>query len=844
MFTIPFLRAGATREAAAVRARLRAAACTAALAGAALAGAALALSPLVAPTATALPAQPAAADEMERPEVRKVRFEGTQAIAAGTLRDALATKASSCNGLASLPFCAFTKSKIVYTRRYLDRTELARDVVRALVVYYKRGWRDAQVDTTVRRVGPNQVDVTFRVTEGAPTRVTALAVRDPTGTLRPRARARLVAPRVGDPLNLLQLDSSVVRLRDWYWERGYGDATVARPAVAVDDSADTAAVALAVARGPRTPISRIDIVRVGAQRRVSDETIRRSLLIEPGDLFRRSRVAESQRALYESGLFRSALIDTAVGTGAGSGATVCAQQASLATRPAARAAAAADARAAAGDDSSKALVVCVVEGPLREARTSAGFSTADFFQVDARFTHNYWLGEARRLDVSGVLGNLGAQQLFGTFPFSTANGFNFGDDRQDRLSQTGRYFAPTYQAGVDVRQRWVGDPRNTAATGAFVHRRSSPGVFVDRGLGGHLTFTRELARQLPLSGTYRFEVSRVDAGDVYFCVNFGVCDDRTVRALQAGQRLSPIAVTASANRANHPFSPTRGVVGRFEAEHASRATLSDFAYNRITLEGSAYRRVPLRRGVLAVHGRAGWVAALDGTNRALGIAQGDEVLHPRKRFYAGGARSVRGFGENQLGPRVLTVSPDAIRGRRDTTIAGEKTAVYDCPEPAALAQCFAQRRGAIPDDDFTPRPLGGTVLLEGNVELRVPIWRQLWGAVFLDGAMLGERSFRDLTGGTGTTALTPGVGVRYVSPVGPIRVDLGIRPTLQEELPVVTEEIGQDGTRRLLDLSGADGCRDRSALQGCRVFPVEGATGGVRGLLRRITLHLSIGEAF
>ena len=220
--------------------------------------------------------------------------------------------------------------------------------------------------------------------------------------------------------------------------------------------------------------------------------------------------------------------------------------------------------------------------------------------------------------------------------------------------------------------------------------------------------------------------------------------------------------------------------------------------------------------------RGGWVDALPGTNAAVGIGRdatdGGEVLHPRKRFYAGGAQSVRGFGENQLGPRVLTVSPDDIRGRRDTTIAGQKSDVYACPEPTALATCFAQRRDQIDDDRFIPRPLGGTTLVEGNVELRVPIFGQLWGAVFLDGAMLGERTLRDLA--SGTSAVTPGFGVRYLSPVGPVRVDVGIRPSLVERLPVVTQVEDSTG-RRLLDLGADRSCRTRSPADGCRNYPAD-----------------------
>ncbi len=491
--------------------------------------------------------------------------------------------------------------------------------------------------------------------------------------------------------------------------------------------------------------------------------------------------------------------------------------------------------------------MCVVEAALREVRTSAGFSTADFVQVEGRFTHNYWLGGARRLDVTGAVGNLGAEQLFSTFPFSLGNGFNANSDAQDAQARAGRYFAPTYQVGADVRQRWFGSPRNTLGAGVFLHRRSSPGVFVDRGQGANVAFTRQVLERVPVSATYRFEVSRVEAGDIYFCVNFGVCDVSTVRALQGQQRLSPLALTASVNRTDDPLFPRRGVLARFEAEHASRFTASDYRYNRVTAEASTYRRLGFRGGsVLALRARGGWVGALAGTNTAVGVSRaaidgGAEILHPRKRFYAGGSRSVRGFGENQLGPRVLTVDPNVLTGR---TISGGDTSYATAPgcrPPIDVQACFAARRDSLTDDAFTPRPLGGTTLLEGNVELRFPVWQQLWGAVFVDGAILGERSLGDIA--TGTQAITPGVGVRYVSPVGPVRVDVGFRPRLVERFPVVTETVDSTGTRRLVPLGVDGGCRGEGGRDGCRGFPLAGTT-GLRGFLNRITLHLSIGEAF
>ena len=103
--------------------------------------------------------------------------------------------------------------------------------------------------------------------------------------------------------------------------------------------------------------------------------------------------------------------------------------------------------------------------------------------------------------------------------------------------------------------------------------------------------------------------------------------------------------------------------------------------------------------------------------------------------------------------------------------------------------------------------------------------------MFIDGAYVGEGSANEIFKGTG--AITPGFGLRYQSPVGPIRIDLGIRPTLKENLPVITQTLDSTGTPQivlLLDQKTYD--------------PVEGNGGGFRKILRRLSLHLSIGQAF
>ena len=154
--------------------------------------------------------------EMERPEVRELRIRGVKSVDEGELRESLATEASGCLSLLLRPFCLITKSPYVYERRYLDRTEFQRDVVRLLVFYFRRGYRDAQVDTALTRARGG-VEITMTVREGPPTLVTAEPVIDSGGVLRPKDIARDLRPKVGQPLNLLALDSSVIRLRGTLW---------------------------------------------------------------------------------------------------------------------------------------------------------------------------------------------------------------------------------------------------------------------------------------------------------------------------------------------------------------------------------------------------------------------------------------------------------------------------------------------------------------------------------------------------------------------------------------------------------------------------------------------------
>ena len=135
------------------------------------------------------------------------------------------------------------------------------------------------------------------------------------------------------------------------------------------------------------------------------------------------------------------------------------------------------------------------------------------------------------------------------------------------------------------------------------------------------------------------------------------------------------------------------------------------------------------------------------TRARLGTIQGIERidLAPSRRFYAGGGGSVRGFGYQELGPKVEVPNPkypepDEIDPDDDPE---------DLPDPTVL------------------RPIGGRSLVEAAAEVRYRFGN--YGVVgFVDAGQVYEEttpSFDDIRFGVG-------IGGRLYTNFGPLRVDV------------------------------------------------------------------------
>lgn len=705
-------------------------------------------------------------DPQVKPEVTKLVLRGVQRVDIVDLERSIATTATSCRSLIVTLFCLMSHSSYWVNREYLDRTDLTRDIIRIRAYYWLRGFRETTVDTIVTKTGDKQVSVTFDITENPPTLLRRLSIDYDSTLFNERRINKLTLLRAGEPLDFVKLDSMRVLFANEMWSSGHSDATV-DTLVTVDKARRLADVHMTLIPNHTTFVGAIEIIGLD---KVSRQTVLNSITIRTGDKFRQGDVLESQRNLFESNLFRLAAIEIPPQF-----------------------------------DSVKKIAITVSESPLHDAHTALGVTNIDFLQLDGTYSAYNLLGGARRLDISTTVGNILATQLAG-------HGFFYNPGRDIPGADSGKFLQPTWAASADFRQpAFLHRPANQLGIGGFAHRRSTPGIFIDHGYGGTVTLTNQVRIRAPVSLTYRFEVNRVEAGDVYFCINYGVCDTTTIGGLRSHERLSPASLTGFIDRSDNPLDPTRGYLARIDIEHASSATLSNYAYNRAYLDVAAYDH----RGtssVYAAHLRLGIIRSIGGS-----------VLHPRKEFYAGGASSVRGFASNQLGPRVLTIDPNKLT---DTSRAGACTQAT-----VANGSCDVNLIQGLADKEFNPQPLGGTSILEGSIEYRFPIAlrRKLTAAVFIDGAVVGSgplptlQSFTNITRGTG--AITPGFGFRYKSPVGPIRVDIGFSPARVERLPVVTE-ITLNGERKIVPLTQA------------RTYSPA------KTLLDRFTLHFSIGQAY
>jgi outer membrane protein insertion porin family len=163
-----------------------------------------------------------------------------------------------------------------------------------------------------------------------------------------------------------------------------------------------------------------------------------------------------------------------------------------------------------------------------------------------------------------------------------------------------------------------------------------------------------------------------------------------------------------------PFNPRRGALYGITAKEALLELGSQADFSKITIQGSWF--LPVENNVLALSARAGMAWPFRDT----------PVVPLHERFYVGGSTTVRGYTQDSIGPSALNTDGSVI-------------------------------------------PTGGSSMSIFNLEFRINPGEGLGFVLFTDAGNVWQG--QDIR--VGDLRSSYGAGIRYGTPIGPLRIDYG-----------------------------------------------------------------------
>ena len=408
-------------------------------------------------------------------------------------------------------------------------------------------------------------------------------------------------------------------------------------------------------------------------------------------------------------------------------------------------------------DSLLAVTVDVQEGFLRAARLGGGWGSLDCFRMTADVTEYNLLRSATRLELRSRVSKIGIGEPLGGAASLCPQAQN------DSYSRDLNYYV-----GATLSQPAVLRASFVPTLTVYSERRSEYNAYLrTTPAGGSLNLTRRANRRSQSVG-YTVEYGRTESQPALFCAVFNACEDADRAALQRPLRLAVLSGGSSYERTNDALDPSNGIMGRAEIRYASRFVGSerDIDFARVTLDGAVFR--PLGRDVtFAMRLRLGSVFGSD-----FSLGRTATFVPPQERLYAGGPTSVRGFRQNELGPAVyIPTSYDTV-------------GTDGLPRASVAPNDTVYLRANSAETNERAVPTGGNTSIIGNFELRIvsPFLPSLikW-TLFTDVGELWNRGVGVRGLGFRQLKWTPGAGISIRTPIGFLRADLAYnsyaRPT-------------------------------------------------------------------
>ena len=425
------------------------------------------------------------------------------------------------------------------------------------------------------------------------------------------------------------------------------------------------------------------------------------------------------------------------------------------------------------------LLVQVNEGKRRRIRGGLGYATNDCFRGSLGWTSRNFLGGGRVLDLTSRVSKVGVGA-----PLDWGLADNIcGASRNDTVGSAKLNF----YLGASVRRPAFLSPNNAITVSVFTERRSEYKVYLRQETGASIALTRTTPRRRnPLSLTYTLSYGRTQATAQSFCAFFNACTPDIIDVLRQNRMLATLTATGNFPRVNSQIDPTRGSIGSLELTHSSKYIGSSPLQQFTRLVGSMAWYRPLSRNVVLSWRVKGGVIVSPNVDVASGSGA---FIPPEQRFYAGGPNDVRGFDRNELGPVVYVIPQSAVG-------------------PPLIA------------DSVRVAATGGNSVAVANVELRVPspiLSSRLRLAAFVDAGGVWQHGSNERPA---VIRVTPGVGLRIATPLGPARLDVAYNPYKL-----------QPGTLFQFDPAG-------------NLTPVLGQGSYVLPRKSKYTFHIAVGQPF
>jgi outer membrane protein insertion porin family len=284
--------------------------------------------------------------------------------------------------------------------------------------------------------------------------------------------------------------------------------------------------------------------------------------------------------------------------------------------------------------------------------------------------------------------------------------------------------------------RFLGSANRTVSFTALYDTTQNVQTFSSRREEGSIQTVQRFNRASTLS--VRFAYRRVSAGNIQ------------IPSLLIPQFLQPVRIGILStsyiqDHRDNPADAHHGFWNTLDTGIAGNFFGSQRNFVRVLARNATYTPI----GHKFVLARQTQIGAIIPFNLPAGTAHFDAIPLP-ERFFGGGSVSMRGFGDNQAGPRDI----------------GTPT---ELPAP-----------GNNTNPNATGFPIGGNALFFNTVELRFPLLgANISGVAFEDMGNIyttfsdmsfryHQRSNQDFN----YAVQAPGFGIRYKTPLGPVRVDL------------------------------------------------------------------------